>query len=163
MEIHLIWAQDCNGGIGIDGKLPWHITEDLKNFKKLTENSIIIMGRKTWDSLPKKPLPKRHNIILSRTLDDVPNVYSSFDKCIKNLNNNNVEKVFVIGGRSIYKIFFNLADFLHITQINIIQSGINEFFPLAINEIEKKFIKVSEKKISPKANYTFWEKIINNY
>ena len=61
MEIHLIWAQDQNGGIGEEGQLPWHISEDLKKFKSLTMNSTIIMGRKTWDSLPTKPLPKRKN------------------------------------------------------------------------------------------------------
>ena len=65
MEIHLIWAQDKNGGIGKDGKLPWHISEDLINFKKITSNNTIIMGRKTWESLPKKPLPNRRNIVLS--------------------------------------------------------------------------------------------------
>ena len=68
MEIHLIWAQDLNGGIGKDGKLPWHISEDLKNFKKITSNHPVIMGRKTWDSLPIKPLPNRRNIILSNSL-----------------------------------------------------------------------------------------------
>ena len=67
MEIHLIWAQDKNGGIGKDGKLPWHISEDLKNFKKITSNHPVIMGRKTWDSLPIKPLPNRRNIILSNS------------------------------------------------------------------------------------------------
>ena len=67
MEIHLIWAQDSNGGIGKDGNLPWHISEDLKNFKNLTIESPIIMGRKTWESLPIKPLPKRRNIVLSHS------------------------------------------------------------------------------------------------
>ena len=52
MEIHLIWAQEHDGGIGKNGQLPWHIPEDLKNFKKITLNSTIVMGRKTWDSLP---------------------------------------------------------------------------------------------------------------
>ena len=68
MEVHLIWAQDSNGGIGKDGKLPWHISEDLKNFKKITNNSTIIMGRKTWDSLPEaqRPLKERVNIVMSR-------------------------------------------------------------------------------------------------
>ena len=56
MKIHLIWAQDSNGGIGINNELPWHISEDLKNFKSLTKNFAIIMGRKTWDSLKIKPL-----------------------------------------------------------------------------------------------------------
>ena len=65
MNIHIIWAQDNNGGIGKDNKLPWHISEDLINFKKITSIHTIIMGRKTWDSLPKKPLPNRRNIVLS--------------------------------------------------------------------------------------------------
>jgi len=65
MKFHLIWAQDENGAIGKNGDLPWHIPEDLKNFKKLTLNKPIIMGRKTWDSLKFKPLPKRRNIVLS--------------------------------------------------------------------------------------------------
>ena len=82
MEIHLIWAQDLNGGIGKKGKLPWHISEDLKNFKKITLNSTVIMGRKTWDSLPFKPLPKRRNIVLSSS--DISNieVYHNVEKCI---------------------------------------------------------------------------------
>ena len=65
MEIHLIWAQDINSGIGKNGKLPWHISVDLKNFKKITLNSTVIMGRKTWESLPIKPFPNRENIVLS--------------------------------------------------------------------------------------------------
>ena len=70
MQIHLIWAQDQNGGIGKNGNLPWHIPEDLKNFKKITFGSTIVMGRKTWDSLPIKPLPKRRNIILSNNVSE---------------------------------------------------------------------------------------------
>ena len=85
MEIHLIWAQDQNGGIGQNGKLPWHISEDLKNFKSLTINSTIIMGRKTWDSLPIKPLPNRKNIILSRKKQLGDFTYSSFEECIEKI------------------------------------------------------------------------------
>ena len=59
IEIHLIWAQDENGGIGVSGKLPWHITEDLKNFKKITLNSTIIMGRKTSVSYTHLTLPTK--------------------------------------------------------------------------------------------------------
>ena len=65
MKIHLIWAQEKDGGIGINNDLPWHLSEDLKNFKKLTLSKPIIMGRKTWESLPFKPLPKRRNVVLS--------------------------------------------------------------------------------------------------
>ena len=83
MEIHLIWAQDNNGGIGLNGKLPWHISEDLKNFKKITSNSTIIMGRKTWDSLPIKPLPNRENIVMSS--DNIKNVisFNSYERCVE--------------------------------------------------------------------------------
>ena len=77
MEIHLSWAQDSNGGIGANGKLPWHVAEDLINFKSLTINSTVIMGRKTWESLPIKPLPKRNNIVLSSKKQDNVETYHS--------------------------------------------------------------------------------------
>ena len=79
MKIHLIWAQDENGGIGKLGKLPWHLSEDLQNFKKITLNSVIIMGKNTWKSLTIKPLPKRRNIVLtSSKMDNV--TYGSLER-----------------------------------------------------------------------------------
>ena len=65
MDIHIIWAQDRDGGIGAMNKLPWHISEDLKNFKSITLGGVVVMGRKTWESLPIKPLPGRANYVLS--------------------------------------------------------------------------------------------------
>ena len=85
MEIHLIWAQDVKRGIGTNGKLPWHIPEDLKNFKKITSNATIIMGRKTWDSLPVKPLPNRRNIVLSKTKNLNIETFSSYESCLEKL------------------------------------------------------------------------------
>ena len=162
MKIHLIWAQDKNGGIGENGDLPWHISEDLKNFKSLTINSTIIMGRKTWDSLLIKPLPKRNNIVLSSTKQDGVMTYNSIDKCLENLKKDQLEKIFIIGGRSIYNLFFNYADYLHISFIHLINKNINEFFPIKINEIQLKFKQISIEKLSDKATYTFWEKINTN-
>ena len=159
MEIHLIWAQDKNGGIGEDGKLPWHVSEDLKNFKQLTLNSTIIMGRKTWDSLPIRPLPKRENIILSSKKQSSGITYHSLKECLKDLKKSNKDKVFIIGGRSIYKLFFDLADYLHISFINIQNNNINEFFPFDIITIKHQFKKIDEKKISENARYTYWEKL----
>ena len=158
MNIHLIWAQDSNGGIGINGKLPWHISEDLKNFKKITLNSAIIMGRKTWDSLPIKPLPKRSNIVLSKTLQPGVKTFTSYNKCLENLNKNKLDKIFVIGGRSIYKLFFNHAKFLHITKVHLNKPGINEFFPFSMKNINSSFKKIFEKKLSCNATYTCWSK-----
>ena len=82
MKIHLIWAQDKDGGIGKNGKLPWYIKEDLQNFKNITINQTIIMGRKTWDSLPLKPLPKRRNIVLSHFIQKGVETIHSFEECM---------------------------------------------------------------------------------
>ena len=162
MEIHLIWAQDRNGGIGQNGKLPWHISEDLKNFKSLTINSTIIMGRKTWDSLPIKPLPNRKNIILSRKKQLGDFTYSSFEECIEKIKKQNLTKVFIIGGRSIYKLFFKYADYLHISLVNLKNEQINEFFPISMNKIQLKFKKINERQLSDEVLYTYWRNL-NNY
>ena len=119
MDIELIWAQDENGGIGKDGKLPWHISEDLQNFKKITLNSVIIMGRKTWDSLPFKPLPKRRNIILSSKNRGEVETYHNIDDCLNVLKSDNIDTLFVIGGRSLYNDFYSNASYLHITMIRL--------------------------------------------
>jgi dihydrofolate reductase len=161
MEMHLIWAQDKNGGIGINGKLPWHISEDLKNFKTLTLNSTIIMGRKTWDSLPIKPLPKRNNIVLSSTKQAGVTTYDSLDNCLNELKKQGLQKVFIIGGRSIYEMFFHLADYLHISFIHIITDEINEFFPISLDTIQLEFKKKGSEELSEIVTYTYWEKKIN--
>ena len=161
MEIHLIWAQDSNGGIGANGKLPWHVAEDLINFKSLTINSTVIMGRKTWESLPIKPLPKRNNIVLSSKKQDNVETYHSFEDCLDICKKKRLNKIFIIGGRSIYNLFFKYADFLHITNIHLENLNINEFFPISDKIINKKFNKCSEKKLSNSATYSFWVK--NNY
>ena len=159
MEIHLIWAQDKYGGIGENGKLPWHVSEDLKKFKKITTDSTIIMGRKTWDSLPIRPLPERENIILSSSKQSSGTTYHSLEDCLKNLKKRKKNKVFIIGGRSIYKLFFDLADYLHISYINIENDAINEFFPFTMMQIKTKFNKIDEEKLSPNTTYTYWKKI----
>ena len=158
MNIHLIWAQDSNGGIGKGGNLPWHIPEDLKNFKQLTINSTVVMGRKTWDSLPVKPLPKRRNIVLSKSKQVSAETFKSYEECMEHLKKNNLKKIFIIGGRSVYNLFFDDADFLHITKVNLLEPDVNEFFPVSTKEINKKFQQIFEKQICPKAVYTLWRK-----
>lgn len=70
IKIGHIVATDTHGGIGQNGSLPWHISEDLKRFKKLTQGGVIIMGRKTFDSIGSKPLPDRMNIVITRSSID---------------------------------------------------------------------------------------------
>ena len=108
MEIHLIWAQDTNGGIGKDGKLPWHVSEDLKNFKKITSQHPVIMGRKTWDSLPIKPLPNRRNIILSNSIFEDLEVYNDVRLCIKELKQSNIEKFLLLAALLSMNNFLNM-------------------------------------------------------
>ena len=117
MTIELIWAQDQSGGIGKKGGLPWNILEDLKNFKKITLGHPVIMGRKTWQSLPFKPLPDRRNVVLSSQNIDGVESYDSADSCISALQSESIKKLFVIGGRSIYETFYPKASVLHLTII----------------------------------------------
>ena len=158
MQIHLIWAQDGNGGIGKDGKLPWHISEDLKNFKRLTAGSTILMGRNTWESLPVKPLPERRNIVLSsKVLIDVE-CYTSVEECIETLDGDGTEKLFVIGGTTVYRNFIHRADELHITHVDELTEGIDTYFPVTILKIQKEFEQIEERALSDNAIYSHWVK-----
>ena len=156
MKIHLIWAQEINGGIGKDGKLPWHISEDLQNFKKLTLDSTIIMGRKTWESLPIRPLSNRRNIVLSRNEVSDVECYTSIEECIEKLRDDCVEKLFVIGGSTVFHNFIHRADELHITEVDEIIESIDTYFPVTMLEIKNKFEKMDKFSLSNKAIYTQW-------
>jgi dihydrofolate reductase len=114
-NVNLIWAQDLSGGIGYDNELLFNIPEDLKFFSQTTRNSTIVMGRKTWDSLPKKPLPSRRNIVLSRTVKHLEGaeVYPSLAEALQNIDGD----LWVIGGESLYNEAIHLATTLYVTQI----------------------------------------------
>lgn len=123
VNIKLIIAIDKNGGMGINNKLPWKLKDDLKHFKQETSNCPIIMGRKTYESLP-GILPDREHIVLSNTLKEGNTNVSVFSD-IKNLIdylNDNYKNAYVIGGANIVKQFikYNLLDELIITKVNTI-------------------------------------------
>lgn len=105
-------------GIGNKNELLAYISEDLKRFKEITAGHTVIMGRNTWFSLPKRPLPKRQNIVISNqqdeTFEGADTVYS-IDEAIKACPAN--EEAFVMGGAMVYKQFFEVADKLYITKI----------------------------------------------
>ena len=156
MIIKLIWAQDHLGGIGVNNKLPWRSKEDLQNFKSLTLNSTVIMGRKTWESLKIKPLPKRRNIVLSSNNVGSVESYKSIKTLMENIKNEN--SIFVIGGAQIYNIFYPDANELHISFINKSNPNIDTFFPIKISEIKKKFTKEFSSILCKEVNYTKWQK-----
>ena len=157
MNIHMIWAQDTNNAIGRDGTLPWHFSEDLKNFKKLTTGHAIIMGRKTWDSLPIKPLPDRRNIVISSTNQESVESYSSIKECINSLSDDKeVSDVYIIGGMSVYKFFYQYATTLHITFIHKAYKGTDTFFPISLSQIKSDFNLKSKEDITEDINFTVW-------
>tara|TARA_B100001057_G_scaffold495606_1_gene595051 strand:+ start:632 stop:1111 length:480 start_codon:yes stop_codon:yes gene_type:complete len=129
MEIILIAAVDKNLGIGKEGKIPWDIKEDLKFFRENTENTAIIMGRATFDSIG-RPLPKRKNIVMTRTIKNREGVYEvrSSTEALEEATSYS-EKISIIGGEHIYKEFLPLANKLLITEIQIEVDSPDAYFP----------------------------------
>lgn len=140
--IAIIAAIGKNRELGKNNKLLWHIQADMKRFRKLTLNQVVIMGRKTYDSLPEKfqPLPKRINIVISRHLtyqasaikrlpDDTKLIFTnSVKEAIKKARSFKKE-IFVIGGASIYKQTLPLADKLYLTLVEKNYPQADVFFP----------------------------------
>ena len=106
----LIVAITKNGGIGKNNTIPWKIIHDLKHFKSETTNGMIIMGRKTWESIQKNPLPNRINVVISRSLKDKScYVFNSIFKFLEWIPNDYKMEKYVIGGVSIYNQFLNMG------------------------------------------------------
>ena len=129
-EVAIIVNVDQNNGIGKDGDLLCHLPNDLKHFKKITTGHTIIMGRKTYESLPKGALPNRINIVItSDNADNYPGciVARSVDEAI--LLTKDKEKVFIIGGGKIYSSTLHLANKLYLTRIHHKFKDADTFFP----------------------------------
>ena len=128
MKISLIVAMDSNGVIGANGDLPWQISADLQNFKKLTMGKPLIMGRKTHESIG-RPLPGRENIILTRNINyqaDGCTVLHSLDDIFEHCRD--VDEVMVTGGAGIYKQTLGQASHLYLTEVHTEIEG-DTFFP----------------------------------
>jgi dihydrofolate reductase len=125
-QIILIACIASNGVIGQTGAdgvgtLPWHLPEDLKRFRELTNGHAVVMGRKTWESLPEKyrPLPNRRNIVITRNPDYVApgaDVFGSISEA--HIACRNSEKFFIIGGAELYQLAIQDADSLELTEIH---------------------------------------------
>lgn len=129
MRIALIAAMSENGVIGRENRLPWHIPEELQYFKKMTVGKPVIMGRKTFESMGSKPLPKRLNIILTHDKAfsaDNCEVVHSVEQALQLVSNH--EEVMVIGGAKIYQAFLPLASRLYLSVIHQKIEG-DTFFP----------------------------------
>lgn len=119
-RINLIYARAANGVIGKDGTMPWHLPEDLAHFKQLTHGCPVVMGRKTWDSLPPKfrPLPGRTNIVITRQGDwkaEGAQRVSSLDEALQLAGA--APEVWIIGGAQIYAQTEPMASRIEVTEI----------------------------------------------
>lgn len=139
--IAAVVAVDENWGIGSNNKLLAHIPEDMKNFKKLTKNNIVIMGRKTYDSLPNKPLPNRANIIVSSNVDEDlvfeikenGTIFIRLEDIKRMLSHVSKHSypfdIFVIGGGVIYKELLPYFEKVYVTKIHHAYNNVDTYFP----------------------------------
>jgi dihydrofolate reductase len=139
--ISIIVAVSEDLGIGMGNDLLWHLPEDMKRFKRLTTGKTVIMGRRTWQSLPRKPLTGRRNIVITdipgeefEGAESATSITDAASKCKKD------DEAFIIGGGSIYRQFMPLADRLYITHVHK-KTPADVFFP----EIDPKIWKVIER------------------
>ncbi len=138
MKLAIIAAIARNRAIGKGGQLPWHISEDLQRFKRLTTGHPIVMGRKTFASLG-KPLPHRRNVVLSRTPIAGVETFSSVDDALAALAHEDL--VFVIGGGEIYAQLLERADLLYLTIVDR-DVDADTFFPQFEHLIGTLFVHV---------------------
>lgn len=121
-RIHLIFARAANGVIGIDNTIPWHIPEDMAHFKQQTAGAPVIMGRKTWDSLPPRfrPLPGRRNIVITRQADwqaEGAHRAGSLQEALSLCESPDAQTAWVIGGAQIYAEAEPLAQRAVVTEV----------------------------------------------
>ena len=162
--ISAIVAVDSNWGIGYNGQLLEHISDDLKRFKELTSNNTVVMGRKTWKSLPNKPLPNRFNIVLTSTpfqMEQTVNTkFLTMDDFLMNLDsleefmNEYGKEIFIIGGGQIYHSLLSIYDRVYVTKIYKSHENVDSYFPNLDNN-NWKMVSASEILTNNNLTYQF--------
>lgn len=125
-RVGLVWAEAHGGVIGAGGGMPWHVPEDLAHFKTITLGAPVIMGRKTWDSLPERfrPLPGRANVVVTRQRDwhaDGAVRAGSVEAALEATAT--ADRVWVIGGGEVFRVALPLADVLEVTRLDLTVDG----------------------------------------
>ena len=139
--ISAIVAVDTNWGIGFDGELLERIPEDMRHFRGLTENNVVVMGRKTWDSLPNGALLNRTNVIISSQYimeafagDGPLIVKCNMLNCVYGLTNPCDRDIFIIGGGQIYKQLLPYCDRVYVTKIHKAYPNVDTYFPVNLDK-----------------------------
>lgn len=120
IHIHIVVCMDENRGIGYQGRLLYSIKEDMKHFYQLTVNKVIVYGHKTLNTFPSgKPLPKRVNIVLSKTVSEIEGcvVACSMEELEDYCRHKNITDLYVIGGESVYRQFLPFTEYIHMTYV----------------------------------------------
>ena len=139
--VSIIVATDERGAIGRDGGLPWRLPDDLKRFKSLTMGKPIVMGRKTWESIG-KPLPGRHNIVITRqTGFEAPGVTVVASLGDALIVAGDVPEVCIIGGAEIYRLALPRADLIHLTRVHAVVDADTYFPELGAGEWDELLIE----------------------
>ena len=156
--IAAIVAVDNDWGIGYNNQLLENIPEDLKRFKELTTGHTVVMGTNTWKSLPKKPLPNRRNIILSRKKEPYPQ-----DEYLRMtekefgywLEDHPKETVFIIGGARTYAEYLDICDVIYLTKIYKSHNNIDAYFPNVDKDSSWTIVDMSDIKTFENIDYQF--------
>ena len=159
MIVSIIAAIGKNGQLGIDNKIPWTLKEDMQNFKDLTLNHHILMGRRTFESIGGKPLKNRINLLVTRNKNIDPKGCEVFDCSYKAMDfakSNKEKEIFIIGGTTIYKFFLdnNLADKMYITETTY-DGNADTFFP-NFNKSEWKIVETKDFKKNSEDTCSGW-------
>lgn len=145
-KVGLVWAQNTDRAIGVDGGIPWHLPEDLKHFSEVTLNSTVIMGKATWFSLPEKfrPLPKRKNLVLSSNPDFIADGADTFTSIEDAIDSVETEWAWIIGGQRLYETSMVFADKLEITQVDLPDVEADTFAPIVPPSFQDMTVRPDE-------------------
>ena len=137
MKIKAIAAVALNGVIGNGLDIPWHISEDFKHFKKTTLGNIVVMGRKTWQSLGERPLPNRENVVITSSPGSVKNAraFASLQECLKAYENDG-RTIWICGGATLYKQALPLCSEIVLSRVKFRPRG-DVFFPKISADFKK--------------------------
>ena len=155
--ISIVAAVGKNNELGRGNDLIWHIKEDLKNFKDLTMGKYIVMGKNTYESLPKH-LEGRKYVVLSSSLDNIDNgiLFKDFDKLLEFVNNLD-EEVMIIGGARVYRLFLPYATKLYLTEIDSEEKA-DVYFPEFNKEVYTRNVVSSNEVNGLKYSFVIYER-----
>ena len=159
MDISIIAAIGKNNELGKNNDLIWHLKGDMKFFRELTTNHVIVMGRKTFESLPKM-LPNRHHIIISNNnLNDKVEVFNNINSFLEKYKDYE-DEIFIIGGSSIYKAFLDYSNKLYLTEIDEEDKNADVYFPLFDKSLwDKEYISEDKEEKNIKYRHVLYRRV----